>query len=821
MQKEMLEIIKKVRSLQQSEEAKRTGKLPSNAYFLNADEVVCFPRTFGDSRYPYACDGLTLWAYASGDVQIEESAFTVVSGWTTNEPNLAFFFGIENGKGFFPVSITGAARQPVEKGISRYTVYTPFAAYYIAESERIDGCAKLYIDGNKNVKMKVCVVNKSKETVNTYLSAYLRCILRHGQFESFEAKWFKSCRTLSDGFLFCVSEQMSRTVCVNHYAAVRREVDTFGYSTTSPSDYKGDGTRGLYAARSLFEGQFILNKPYCEFSENAIAGDMIPFTLSPQESKTAVYTVAVADDSAEAERLAAEQEKPIENVYQNIPELSIVTDGSVNSAALTYFLHNVLRQVEFCTRAKNYAGALIGIRDIFQQIECAALWIPDVCRRKIIEAIGFIGEDGRAPRQYTYPRNKTVPPMMDLRKFIDQGVWILSTVYTYLSITSDYSLLRERCGYYKLGDDTVEYSEKQDTVLEHLLRIADYLIGNLDAKTNCLHALYGDWNDALDGLGYTDDKDKEFGTGVSVMATMQLYRNLRELSDILAHEKFYDEKAAAYSAISEKIYAGLMRYAIDSDACGNKKILHGWGDKRTYKVGSFCDNDGASRDSATSNAFWVLSGLNERTDLKEHILRAYERLDDKYGIRTFQPYFALMNDKVGRIIRLPEGTAENAATYIHATLFAVWSLYEMGEYEKAEEQLRKILPLTHDFVSTTPFVMPNSYIYNKARGYDGESMNDWFTGSGCVLGKVLFFCVLGIRADLDGVTIKPAVSTFFQRVQTSLKIKGGTLTVTYVNAGKKKREFKINGKEILTKMEEVRLLNEELCGRQIAVEICD
>ena len=411
--------------------------------------------------------------------------------------------------------------------------------------------------------------------------------------------------------------------------------------------------------------------------------------------------------------------------------------------------------------------------------------------------------------------------MMDLRKFIDQGVWILSTVYTYLSVTSDYSLLRERCGYYKLGDDTVEYSEKQDTVLEHLLRIADYLIGNLDAKTNCLHALYGDWNDALDGLGYTDDKDKEFGTGVSVMATMQLYRNLRELSDILAHEKFYDEKAAAYSAISEKIYAGLIRYAIDSDDCGNKKILHGWGDKRAYKVGSFCDNDGVSRDSATSNAFWVLSGLNERTDLKEHILRAYERLDDKYGIRTFQPYFALTNEKVGRIIRLPEGTAENAATYIHATLFAVWSLYEMGEYEKAEAQLRKILPLTHDFVSTTPFVMSNSYIYNKARGYDGESMNDWFTGSGCVLGKVLFFCVFGLRADLDGVTIKPAVSTFFQRVQTSLKIKGGTLTVIYVNAGKKKREFKINGKEILTEMEEVRLLNEELCGRQITVEICD
>ena len=53
-------------------------KLPSNAHFLNADEIVCYPRSFGDSRYPYTYDGLTLWAYASGNAKIEESAFSVL-----------------------------------------------------------------------------------------------------------------------------------------------------------------------------------------------------------------------------------------------------------------------------------------------------------------------------------------------------------------------------------------------------------------------------------------------------------------------------------------------------------------------------------------------------------------------------------------------------------------------------------------------------------------------------------------------------------------------------------------------------------------------
>ena len=66
MLREIEKIVGKVRTLLVDERLKNMGRLPSNAYFLNADEVVCFPREFGDSRYPYAYDGLTLWAYSSG-----------------------------------------------------------------------------------------------------------------------------------------------------------------------------------------------------------------------------------------------------------------------------------------------------------------------------------------------------------------------------------------------------------------------------------------------------------------------------------------------------------------------------------------------------------------------------------------------------------------------------------------------------------------------------------------------------------------------------------------------------------------------------------
>ena len=822
MFREMQSVIGKVHALQANASAKNAGKLPGNAYFLNQDEIVCYTRAFGDSRYPYTFDGLTLWAYASGNVKIEESAFQILLDCAiSREPNLAAFFGLQSGSGFLPVSITGAARQAVESGVERYTVFTPFAAYYVAETSELDGCVKLSVDGNKNVRTDICLCNKTHKAVTTYLSAFLKCHLFHSEMDGFPNKWFQACRADRDGFLFTVNEQMSRTVCATHYAAVRRTYAGEVQSTVSPSDFFGDSVRGLYAAKSLFTGKIPACKRHCEFTEAPVAADMLPLELEAGENVTAMYTLAVADDEQTAQSMSAKPENKIENVYANLPALKIATDGSINETAVTCFLHNVLRQTEFCARAKNYAGALIGIRDIFQQLECALWWIPAYCRGKMVEALGFIGEDGRAPRQYTYPRSKDVPPIMDLRKFIDQGVWVISTVYTYLAATDDFSILDETCGYYKLGDGTAEFSCARDSVLDHLLRIADYLISHLDEETNCLHALYGDWNDALDGLGNTNDAGKEFGTGVSVMATMQLYKNLNELCEILSHEHTHLDKVSEYKAVAERIAKGLQTYAIDGNGAGDKKIVHGWGDKRSYKVGSFCDNDGESRDSATSNAFWVLSGMNDRQDMKEHILRAFERLDSKYGIKTFEPYFAPDNDKVGRIIRLPKGTAENAATYIHATLFAVWALYELGEYVRAEVQLRKILPITHSFVSTTPFVMPNSYSHNEEKGMDGESMGDWFTGSGAVLGKVLFFGVLGIKADLNGITFAPAVNTLFTQVQITLPVKGGTLTAVYKNLGRGTRKYTVNGTAVAANTDKIHIKNEEIHGKHITVEIVD
>ena len=123
--------------------------------------------------------------------------------------------------------------------------------------------------------------------------------------------------------------------------------------------------------------------------------------------------------------------------------------------------------------------------------------------------------------------------------------------------------------------------------------------------------------------------------------------------------------------------------------------------------------------------------------------------------------------------------------------------------------------------------MPNSYVCNEEIGLDGESMSDWFTGSGCVLGKVLFFCMFGIRPDLEKVEIAPAVLSAAKSMKTTLRIKGGTLTVVYKNSGRGERTFEINGKSVegvfdpLLNTQKIVLKNEDLRGKNVTVTVCD
>ncbi len=138
-------------------------KLPSGCAFLSDDIILAYPQADGDARYPYTCDGLTLWAHSSGNIVMNESKFNIFPDTTRGkEPSVAFFVGEKRGDLFRPVSVTGAA-SGADLDVRRFVAFTKKAAYYFAETNKTLSVLRVFIDCKKRAHFSVCVKNKAKQ----------------------------------------------------------------------------------------------------------------------------------------------------------------------------------------------------------------------------------------------------------------------------------------------------------------------------------------------------------------------------------------------------------------------------------------------------------------------------------------------------------------------------------------------------------------------------------------------------------------------------------------------------------------------------------
>ncbi len=793
------------------------GKIPGG-YFIDRD-IMMLPTDTGDTRYPYGADGFNYWTYGSGYIHCNEGLFSpFLRASEGAEPKIAFFAGIqgENHK-FSCLSVPIMQQEPQE--LVRFTVFSKDKTYYITDTDKLTTALITYVKGRK-IYYKLILMNKTGQPLTVFSSAYFNPFLKNALVENSTDRWFRQVRYHEDQqlgyFNIETYEERDRDSMATNYGVIYTDVDKpekvlSASHTTSRYQYVGGARSSLHTAKVFQEEALADNVHATSFTETGICGDFITYRLEDTIEYHVEMRYARTDEEFAALTHTQVQEKPSEVKEQFLAQVDGGRD--INSAIMNGFLHHLKEQVTFCSEIKGYIQlshfSLIGIRDIFQALEGYLYYEPEKAKNKMLEALDFTSLTGQLPRQYSLPEHENSLPAMDLRPFIDQGVWVISTIMTYLRFTNDWSLLNEQCGYYDFVDVHKHIAKKNDvkeSVLMHLVRIMEYLLENRDHEhTKCVLALYGDWNDALDGLGRSQDPNKEYGTGVSVMATLQVYQNLCEMLEIMGYLKdkpeyshlyeILNERKEGYQKAKEEIIEGLLAHAIDGD-----HIIHGWGDQKSYLVGSRNDPDGVARDGLTSQAFWILSEFMKidanYPKHREYILKAYERLDSKYGYKTFEPYFEKGVKGVGRIPNLPKGTAENGATYIHASMFGAMSLFAIGEGKQAWDQLEKLLPFTHDTVSVSPFVVPNSYGDNEEFHIDGESMQDWQTGSSNVLFKLLVRFVYGFEPTLGGLKIQPSRYQYFDKLSLKINYLGKKIHLKYSGKAKEEatnREFKMNG----------------------------
>ena len=794
-------------------------KLASGAYYLDENLTLITNPVNSGARFPYAVDGMTIWAYASGYISINRSSYYILPPNLEGKEPFLDFFGIEHKDNKFePVSLLGVSERSDEIENKRYTVFSKNIAYYLTVTKNFLYAVVVYINQDSKIYFNTVAHNLTNNTQKVTLSSFFNMLFKYDNAESVETKWFKKVSYKDDMFIYDSPEDIDRHTRIENYGVVKRITSQKPediQNTTSRIDYVGARYRSLRNASSVRNLKFEKALDVTNFTDTAINADLITYQLQAYETVVQSYRLETCHDKELLNEMIESPltEKEVKDVYAHMVltqsydfdnfniEFKDMHHQAIDENAFNQFLKLVNYQIHFSSLSSNSGTVFLGVRDVMQQLESSLIWDRKNVKDKIIEVLSFIDPSGLPPRQYSLPP-KEGNPRMDLRPFIDQGLWIISTIHTYLAYTEDYSILDKVCGYYeRIEPNSAKKSSIKDSVLDHLIRITDYLVSNIEPTTNGLKALYGDWNDALDGLGLIEGSSG-YGNGVSVMATLQLYENLARMIEILHYARPNSDKIKDYESTKNKLYEGIHEYAVVNKD-NELRVVHGWGHDMSYFVGSFNDPDGHSRNSLTSNAFYVISEMiRKRPDMKQHILKAFDNLDSKYGLKTFDPAFKDFHG-FGRIINLPPGTAENAATYVHATMFGVMALYMLGEGNLANEQIIKVLPITKQEMSTSPFIMPNSYVYNKALNMDGESMSDWYTGSANTLLKTLIRGLFGLEVYFDHFRLRPTNAFFSNEANLMVSIGQKLTKITYKNLNQGKRTFKLNGQTIEPKLDNV------------------
>ena len=809
----MQELLKEIKiTLNENSDKQR---IPGNVFFMKDGNVLCMKRQKGESRFPYASDGYILWAHSTGHVHAKSGIFNVFKPvYDSNNINVEFIAGIKSSDGeYFPVSLTGAAKQLYEPyNVKRYLVYTLSAAYYITETDIADFVVRASISETQELQFSVGCREKNNLSAEIYILSYFDPFLKNGESDNMWEYRTRKCKYNGDGKFIAFRTGRKPKL------GIKRTISGISAFSSEATTIRAGilGTeRGILSASPVLKtGGFIKD---VLLSGGAIASEIVKFRIDKSMRIDYVLPLDMRGDKIEemlespvsAHTIDEEIEKTEINERTKFNRLNIVFEEvkDSNDFAINQFLKKVQKQVDNCATGRYYVDDLMGIRDVYQQLEQALIWNPEQSRKQMLSALGFILKNGRAPRQYSLPLNDGDNPKMDWREFIDQGNWIISCFYSYLAWTGDYSILDEKVGYAEIiGEKTFCRNEKKDSALVHLLKITEYLIGNLDTQdgTDCLRILFGDWNDSINGLGQTKDEGKEFGTGVSVMASLHLYQNLSEMSQILEKIGNHNDDVRRYKTIREKLKNGIIKNAIKTSGSGQKRIVHGWGDHGSYQIGSFCDSDGASRISFAPYAFWATSGLIEETpELKNLLINNILALRSKYGILTLTPAFTPTSPGVGKIATIPKGTAENECVYVHASMFSVLALFRLGQAATAWEEFYKVLPISNPQMTKTPFVMSNSYLDNPELGYFGQSPIDWYTGSGTVCLKNVIRGLMGIIPDLNGILIQTSNKMPCKTLTATCVIKGKNFRFEYKNTGKGKRSFTFNKNLLLSRLDKI------------------
>jgi len=309
----------------------------------------------------------------------------------------------------------------------------------------------------------------------------------------------------------------------------------------------------------------------------------------------------------------------------------------------------------------------------------------------------------------------------------------------------------EQAGAPELLDAELPFADGGNgTLLRHLVLATEYT-----ASQTGRHGLVlmrdGDWTDPINGPG-------RLGRGESVWTTMAMAYACRRLAALAA---LGSDGAETARALNQR--ADALIEAVNTHAWTGEWYAYGFDDEGVMF--------GAPADGHTYlnvQTWAIISGAAEGERLAK-VLAVLEGMSTLCGMVLIDPPYSGWNPGIGRVSIKIGGTTENGSVYCHGSAFAAYAMALLGDGDRCYDIVRRTLPTNPDnppeLSGQAPIWQPNCYYGLRGSDQFGKSSRIIGTGTCTWILYTVVDYMLGVRATVDGLTIRPSLPRAWERAR--------------------------------------------------------
>jgi cellobiose phosphorylase len=437
-------------------------------------------------------------------------------------------------------------------------------------------------------------------------------------------------------------------------------------------------------------------------------------------------------------------------------------------------------------------GRGMGFRDCCQDLLGSVQLAPAAARRRIRDLAATQFASGGAFHQYQ-PLTKTGNDAIG-SGFNDDPLWLVLGVAAYLKETGDTSVLDERVPFSDGGEATI---------YGHLVQSLQYTLDRLGPHGLPLIGR-ADWNDCLNLNCFSETPGESFqttenlsgGVAESVFIAGLFTLAAREFSAV-AEFAGRPEDQSSFMAAAEKMAAAVAEHGWDGnwflrayDHFGNPVGTKANPEGQIFiEPQGMCVMGGIGTSAHDGNG----SGLAARA-----LASVRDRLETQHGIMLVQPAFSEYHVELGEISSYPPGYKENASVFCHTNPWVMIAEAMTGNADAAFGHYKLINPAAREAISNVHRCEP--YVYAQMiAGVDapthGEAKNSWLTGTAAWNYVAVTQWILGIRPELTGLRVQPALPSTWPGFTATRRFRGATYEIS-VRRGAGPSHLVVDGERI-------------------------